>query len=494
MKRATLAAVTLATATLAYGAAYVVGTSWNGSIVLPHDESGAGPLREVADSAARGWADGPTLVRVATTEGAPLDGRVDPPFAYDTSTDPHVGDGRALVWTFSYTAPSKGGEVFHASVGGDGSLLYARSLPDATWGCCIAYMHVATASSTGDDGSYDPAIAPRKAPLPIAFRIDAPEAYERVLGRAEFDGFAIDHPVFLATTELLSDGRGAVWSLAYHTATGYSADAAVDADTGEVLSVSAWPSRDPPPPPCYDCCGACPGSWPPQDFEGEWSGSLGRDYPWFAAQVSVEAAAYARSLHVEGEVQDALPGEEFVLTVTDASGFELARTRGGASLELDVSEFPTQGAYLARIEGRVPRAVGEAPVLLRASLDYGEEPTSFPPSIRHGSGEVWGWQTDRWYPLDLGRPAEVVTVTLAWTRAEPTQALELVLLDNMGNPVARAAGEPVEAGDSSVTLEARGLREPYAGLRVRALGPAAAPIPFALEIAAVYSEELGCCW
>jgi len=272
MKRATLAAVTLATATLAYGAAYVVGTSWNGSIVLPHDESGAGPLREVADSAARGWADGPTLVRVATTEGAPLDGRVDPPFAYDTSTDPHVGDGRALVWTFSYTAPSKGGEVFHASVGGDGSLLYARSLPDATWGCCIAYMHVATASSTGDDGSYDPAIAPRKAPLPIAFRIDAPEAYERVLGRAEFDGFAIDHPVFLATTELLSDGRGAVWSLAYHTATGYSADAAVDADTGEVLSVSAWPSRDPPPPPCYDCCGACPGSWPPQDFEGEWSG------------------------------------------------------------------------------------------------------------------------------------------------------------------------------------------------------------------------------
>lgn len=451
-QRRTLLALTAATlvASTAVGALAVQALGGGPKpIVLSGVESGMLPLADAADQAARAWQRDAYLVRAMATEGAPLDGRVDPPFLYDTSPDPLVGNGRAVAWTFAYASPAEPGRLFFATVGGDGSVLYRRALVDPHGGCC--YAMVAEGSARGS-----PSDAPVRGhhgrgaggPAPLArVSYDADGALARVADHPGFRDFAADHPVFQASLELAQgpEGRPA-WSITYRTATAYGAAAVVDASTGDTLRVDAWPHAvEPqpypaPPPEPHPCCA-------PRDHHETYHSRLGPGRQEHRVAVPVESAEHAREVVVRAGVEGALPVvQEAVLQVLDGNGRPLAHARGGPVLEARVEAFADPGPYTAVLY--LTSNVAEVATVLDVRVRYAPDPRPPAREARFESA-VHPWGGTAYFPLafSTGMPTRV---TLEWAASLPTDGMELSITDQHGNEVEAVRQE---GGGGSLALD-----------------------------------------
>ncbi len=470
-----VALVTAALAAVAFGS--LAGESRK-RIVVPSEEASAGVLLPIAVEAASAWDADAFLVRAFATEGAPVDGRVDPPMIYDTTPDASVGNGLAVVWTFSFAAPSKGSVLRFVSVGGDKSILYDREIPDPEYGCCVAYEHAAH-----DAYASHPPPGPRAA----AFAIGADEAVSKIADREEFRAFADDHPQFQAFLLLHADGERSVWTIAYRTASFFHATAVVDAATGDVAFVDAWPSTRPTPP----CCDPHPVSpvppppepYVPADYSAEYSAVLGPSQSSFGVNVPLDSRFYARELRVAVEVEGALVVDEFAFRLVDAEGREIYREKGSGAFEAVVTSFSWEGAYYAELVTARPLA-HDVPVTVRASVDYEPGEANAPAADGAFTGEAYAWGGEQWYAIHPdGAPVTGVRLTLSWNRALPTEKLELVLHDDLGNPIARASGDAAAPpGAQSIVLERDVGRVPSFHVTVRSPQPGFTNVPFTLAV------------
>lgn len=433
--------------------------AWSGGareIVLTGTESGLLPLLPIADAAAASWHDDALLMTAAATEGKPIDGRVDPPFLYDTSPDPLVGNAMAVAWTFAYVSPSEPGKILFVTVGGDQSIVYQRALVDPSYGCCVTVSH-STHGSVSASPSHDEEPSPPEAL--VRPTLDSHDAFAKVAERPEFASFAADHPVFQAFL-VLDRGydRNPVWNIGYRTATYFSAHASVDAATGEVLSVNAWPSPPSPPVVCEGDCGepqppephpCCPA---PEDYSETFRTTLGPSRPMTTYNVIVEGYQYAEQMRVAIQPTHeiaALPTDEMTLQVLDGSGRPVAtRTFTGAH-EAVIEEFGGPGMYQVMIHMGVP--LRDVVVDVAIEVDYAKTPLPRPTehayeglAYPHG-GQTW---VNLWYP-----DQRATTLLLEWTAATPADGLELALHDSLGNEIATVRATFMAPGEQALSLD-----------------------------------------
>lgn len=415
---------------------------------VPAEASGALEHLVAADALAASWSEDARLIRVHATEGVLLARAADPPFLYDTSGDAVVGDGLALAWTFAYLASDRPHETYFATIGGDGSTLYARAL-DTPY-CC--YDAVLEASPAVHHGTND-TTSTRPAELTATF--DASGAAASLADRPEFAGFGEDHPVFQAAFELAPRYDGAAWLVTFHTAMGYSATGVVDADDGEVLEVYAYPSWTPP------CCPTPPTPVPPtptdppqpccrpEDVREEFSGRVGGTSGLFDAYFEMGDAAWLSSLTVVATLGDTLPGESYVLDVADGHGRIVGRATGSDTLVVELTEAPSAwGRYSAYVypDGLSAR---EATVDLKVAALFADAP-DLGGSAYTFHGDAWGGGYSSWLSLDLQREVPV-ELALSW---EPTlgSEFELVLVDRLGNEVASVRSDKASLGPQTLVL------------------------------------------
>lgn len=454
-------------------------------IVLTATESGSLPHFAAADAAAKGWASDAGLFRVHATEGAPLEGRVDPPFLYDTSPDPLVGNGRAVAWTFAYAAPSQPGKLFFVTVGGDGALLYQRALVDPSYACCYAHS-----IAVSDDGSTVHSTAPTRPAYPVLATpgLDADEAFARVADDQAFANFSLDHPVFQAFLELMPgpDGHPA-WGVTYRTATFYAAFALVDAQNGTIHHLSGWPSTQPPccdtpptptPVPPEPCC-------PANDYHAEHGFTLGPSRNYHEINFPVESPRYAREARVVVQLSSVLPlVDEAVLQVYDDHMRPLARASGRDTLEVVLTSFPSQGVYRAVLNLPMPLRDVHATV----EVDVLHDPVAHPaPASYTFEGTTYAWGGEVYANLWFHERAQPTQLTLRWTPVLAVDDLELALLDAYGNEIASAHAPQ---GGTEATLEVpEGLECCLTAIVRNAVGTPS-EVPFELEVAVEPSPEM----
>lgn len=456
-------------------------------IVLNEVESGALPHFAVAEQAAKAWDADARLVSVHATEGKPLDGRVDPPFLYDTSPDPLVGNGRAVAWTFSYLAPEKQDRFFHVTVGGDGAVLYQRALAFPTY-CCYPVAEAAPASS--GDGVVVASSAPPSPPVLAAPTLDADEAFARVAERPEFADFAADHPVFQAFLQLVPGPENhSAWSVGYHTATFYAASALVDAANGTVYEVYAWPSVEPPccepqppeppqpPTPPPPCC-------PAEDHHASYSATLGPSRSVHTVNFPLDSPRYAREARVAVTLEGGLPlAGDAVLQVYDGEMRPLARATGAGALEVVLRSFPSQGVYHAEVS--LPTPLADVGVEIQVDVLYDPAPHPAPASYAF-QGATYAWGGPTYLPMWFQDMAQPTRLTLRWDARTPLEDLELVLLDAYGNEVATARG------DGEAVLEAPEAEGCCMTALVRNAVQGPAQVPFELDVeVAPWTPEAG---
>lgn len=437
------------------------------AVVMPETESGALQHFAAANALAAGWHEDATLIRVSATEGPQVDARVDPPFLWDTRGDALVGNGLALVWTFAYASPTSPSTTYWVSIGGDGSQLYARELTDP-YSCCVTYVEAVPADSTA---SYSPSPEPYHRQIrAVSASIDAPAAVASLADLDAFASFADDHPVFMASVELVpmydedGDERSA-WHVVYRTATHYGASAVVDADNGTVLHSGSWPQAwpiccdDPPRPPQppheppTPCCR-------PEDFHATYSGSL--DSWGYEVSFPVERASWVQEVRVTASLADGSPlGEAHELSIIDGNGRMLERIPLDAEATISLAAVPVSHMMTARVirETGTPSLFGQAAtpetyVTISIDVIYAEARQDRPTSWTfHGDAwpgaETW---TDLWIESDEWPPLRPTTVTLTWDAERPAQPLELILLDAWGNEVESAKSDPLATGPQSLTL------------------------------------------
>lgn len=442
------------------------------AVQVPSTESGALAHFDAADQAAAAWHANAALVAVRATEGAQVDARIDPPLKWDTSTDPSVGNGLALVWTFIYVSPNATHESFWVSIGGDGSLLYARALTEPGW--CCEPVAVASHVSHEDDMTHD---APESSNTtepewyvpPINASIDAPAAVAAALAEDAFEGFALDHPVHMVELSLMPgpDGHG-LWSVSFMTATRFSAHALVDGETGEVLESGSWPS------PCYDCyprpvppLPPVPPTPPepcckPEDVHKTYTGEVSASQP-FSVYFDVIEPVWLSSARITASVSDVPDGDEVTLVVLDGDYREVHRSAltGSGTLEANFDAVPTWGGYSAMIERTSPVMASALPMIERPipveigiDLVYADAPQERPTEWRF-TGEAW--PGEQWISLNVMDAnwwmMTPETVTLTWDAEIPVESLDLVIYDTWGNVAARASGDDLPQGTQSITLE-----------------------------------------
>lgn len=455
-------------------------------LTLTATESGSLPHLSAADAAAQAWASDAALFRVHATEGSPIEARVDPPFLYDTSPDPLVGNGRAVAWTYTYAAQSQPGKLFFASVGGDGAVLYQRALVDPTYGCCYAE----SVSDSPDGSSTFHRVAPSPPTYPVVSTpiLDADDAFARVAARPEFAEFPADHPVFQAFLELMPGPDGhALWGITYRTATYFAAYALVDAHNGTVHHVSAWPTTQPP---CCDPVPPTPTPVPPDpccrpdDHHAEYGLTLGPTRNVQYVNFPVEEPRYAREARIVVQLTSVLPlADEAVLQVYDTDMRPLARASGRDTLEAVLTSFPTQGVYQAVLT--LPTPVREIAATVTVDVLYDAVPSPAPTSYAF-SGVTYPWSGDAYLPLWFQERAQPTQLTLRWTPVLATDELELALLDPYGNEIATARAED---GATEVALDVPPDQDCCYTAVVRNLVRAPVEVPFELEVAVMPWEE-----
>jgi hypothetical protein len=484
LRRRSLWVVLAALLILSAGAVLAVQAFGGGArpIVLNEVESGALPHFAAAEQAAEAWDADAILLGVRATEGKPLEGRVDPPFLYDTSPDPLVGNGRAVAWTFSYAAPAQHGKLFHVTVGGDGALLYQRALAFPTfYGCCYAVAEPASSPSSSGDGvvvSSEPAhFAP---PALSAPALDADEAFARVADHPAFANFSLDHPVFQAFLELGPGPEGRpVWGIGYRTATFYAVSAAVDATNGTVLHVSAWPSLEPPccdprpvpptPPMPPPCC-------PAEDHHATYRATLGPSRASHTVNFPMDSPRYAREARVLVTLDSTLPlAGDAVLQVYDGDMRPLARVTGAGMLEVVLTGFPSMGVYHAEIT--LPAPLVDVAAEIAVDVLYDAQPHAAPAAYAfQGATYPWGAQT--YLPMWFDEQARPTHLTLRWEPG-PLEDLELVLVDQYGNEVATAGG----AGEATLDVPEDEGCCMMVIVRNAVQGPAQVPFDLDVEVA-----------
>lgn len=436
--------------------------------VLPTTESGALPHFTLANAQAAAWDADAVLVRVGATEGPQVDGRIDPPFLWDTSGDPVHGNGAAVVWTFAYWAPERSDASYWVAVGGDGSLLYARELPNPYF-CCVDYVAAAEPVPAHHGETVAASSVPAMpAPRAVSATIDAPAALASVLDDPAFVNFSLDHPVYMAHLELVPNWENdhSVWLIGYRTATYYGAGAAVDAHTGEVLGVGAWPRYAPccdpivvpPPPPPEPCCR-------PADLHETYQGSLGDSYD---IGFPIEQAGWLQELTVTATVQDEeLPLDDgYVLDLIDSNGRILAREHGsGAStIGITLNAVPTTGLYSVHLKRPETQPIylpatdllrGDTPVEIVVDVLYADAPQPRPMTWTY-MGEVWT-NSENWlslYAEDTNwRPLRAQSLLLMIDIPQPGMEIELAVVDNWGNDVASTTTGPLASGTWTLTLD-----------------------------------------
>lgn len=423
--------------------------------VVPATESGALAHFDAANAAAAAWRDDAVLMRVGATEGKQVDARIDPPFLWDTSGDAFVGNGAALVWTFTYASPSlRGAASYWVSLGGDGSLLYARELPNPFW-CCVE--HVGHASGSAPTASHD---APVDRMPAVTASIDAPTAVAAIADRPEFVAFHLDHPVFMANLELVPHNEtSSVWLVGYRTATHYGAMAAVDAQSGEVLHVGARPQPCceplPVPPTPVDpdpCCR-------PEDFSQSYTT---RVHSGTVEEINfpVEDATWLESATIRLRADELPVHERMEARILDGSWRELARVDVDGETELVFDELPVRGQYTVMLERRSDLVQWAGLPLEAALVDvavdivYADAPRERPTAWTF-SGATWGGE--QWF--DLGIDGEDWTrmvptgITLTYTPEMPGDTMELVLYDKWGNEVDAIEGDRFSTSAQTLHLD-----------------------------------------
>lgn len=498
LRRRSLMALTAATLLLSAAVgALAVGAMGGGPrpLVLPDVESGALPLLPTADAAARAWRPDAYLVAAAATEGRPPEGRVDPPFLYDTSADPLVGNGRSLAWSYAYASPGEASKLLFVTVGGDGGVLYQRAMADPTraGSCCATDERAAYAERAGADSSayYHGSSAPPALPR---IALDADEAVSRVVDHPAFADFALDHPVFTAMHALAPGPHGRpAWHVAYRTDTVFSAFAVVDASTGEVLRVDAAPftgccaapatptpatpvpTHPPEPHPDPRCCA-------PADRHEEFRVRLGPGMPSHQIWIPVEAPDYARSLHVVArQDRSGLALDEVQMRVTDGEGRPLASEKQRGDVEAKLRSFPSRGVYGVQLS--LPAPLREVVLHVRVDLLHNPVPDAAPASysFRDALMPMGGASH---VPLSFPYGATPTHARLEWTQSTGTGGVEVALLDRYGNEVHSTRSEGPIVGTGSATLDVPLAldRECCSALVIRTVGVNAEELRFHLEV------------
>ncbi|HWG90179.1 MAG TPA: hypothetical protein VNZ52_04940, partial [Candidatus Thermoplasmatota archaeon] len=155
-------------------------------------------LQAARDEAAL-WNPQARLVAIHGTEGAPLS-PANPPFVWDTSMDPTVGNGQALVWTYAFIVEGSEEKAFFVSMSGSGERLYAQAIK-YPYGFGGYGYHGGGAVAHAEDASSEPCCnesPPEHRPVP---EIGTPTigsgaaALAAAAGHAAFNDFATLHPV-----------------------------------------------------------------------------------------------------------------------------------------------------------------------------------------------------------------------------------------------------------------------------------------------------------
>lgn len=436
-------------------------------IEMPTSTSGALQHRAAADARAAQWQEDARLLHVSATEGRPVHNMVDPPMLWDTSADTFVGDGRALVWTFTYASAEAPQTLFWVTVGADGRELYARDLPQP-WYCCFAEPMVVESTAAADGGQVAYSEPPQHAwalPPAVEATVDAPEALSAVRDRPEFADFALDHPVFMAIVVLERVGDRSVWTIGYQTATVFSSFAQVDAMTGEVVQVHAWPRPccDPQPPepptpqPPDPCCR-------PEDFQATYEGTLGYGRASWDASFPVEQASWVDAIHVKADIDGTvLDPEAVILDVYDSDWRIVGRSTFAEGFAVTIEKVARSGIYTAMVTDRQGILPETKPVTLDVVVDYLEAPEGLAGTYTY-YGEaynMWTMGVPTWAEDDV-RASDAL---LRFETTLPTQHLSLVLIDEWGNEIETAtAGGSMGYHEVGLTLPDDGT---YYWLEVR---------------------------
>lgn len=346
-----------------------------GGLDAASGDSGAapGPVEAAAHLArarelAGGWRADARLVGVFATEGAPVD-LEDPPLLFDTSTDPVVGDGLALVWTYAFAAPGER-RSFFVAIDGAGALRYADDLPSFSFG---HPMPVAYAESSP---------SPRPAePEPLADLPDAVVASSAAAGavaaNATAQAWLAEHPVSFARVHLASSPEGPAWMVLRATSTGYALHALVDAKTLAVTDVNRFPDDffpEPPHPcPADASCDPYEPQPPPVPAPESHARSVSVDAfnPRAEWPFVLGAVEWAAEIVVRADAGGATPLEAVTVSVFDPYGSLVASAAGTGALEIPIEheDFPWGGEYRVVVE---PQAPGPLPreIPLAADVTY----------------------------------------------------------------------------------------------------------------------------
>ncbi|HEX2021623.1 MAG TPA: hypothetical protein VHH36_02865, partial [Candidatus Thermoplasmatota archaeon] len=350
------------------------------------------------------------------------------------------------VWTFGYASPSEpeSDRVFFVSVGGDGSLMYARALSPPFRPMVEAVpVEVHHASAHGDEAvaSYEAKETSSTPPAPVGIgpvAVDSVAAVAAAVARPEFADFALDHPVFEASAILTREAEDRVaWMISFHTATGYASSAVVDAQTGDVIRASRggmWccptypepPMPPEPPQPPTPCCR-------PEDYAESFSGSFGSSGT-FEASFPVFGAQWLQAATVTATVggEQLLNPEEVTLRVYDGSRHVLGESTLSQGLSVVVDRL-VRGEVLSAELSQGGLLLDDVPATIDVSVAYADSPRSLAGVYVYKGYAYAGWSDFYWLHGDDMVAATRATLTIHPNT--PLDTMEMVLMDSWGNEV-----------------------------------------------------------
>lgn len=327
------------------------------------------------------WRSDATLVAVFAMEGAPVDVE-DPPFLFDTSQDFAVGDGRALVWTYAFSAPNAS-RTFFAAMDASGVARYADDLPAGAYGGYpVRPVAVAPAEPAHAHGSSSiHAHAEEPAPFPPIgdASLRSADAAALLAANETARAWLAEHPVSVARLQIAPAPGGETWMISRSTATGYALAAVVDASTLALRELHRFPEDlwvDPPQPPCAADAMCRPGepqppSPPPAESHSRTvtvdAFNLRVDWPF-----PVSGFEWAADVVVRADVGGATPLDEVTIQVYDPMGVVVGRATGTGSLEVAFEhgeDFPWGGEYRVAVVPQVPGATPRE-IALTADVNY----------------------------------------------------------------------------------------------------------------------------
>lgn len=425
----------------------------SGSASVGNEETDAVTHLAAARAAAATWGDNATLLAIAGTEGAPLQA-VDPPMMWDTSADPNVGNGLAIVWTYVFGAVGQE-KVLFVSINGAGETVYSQALhhPAFNGYCCyaIAVDDGAPEPDTATTTSYtEPSRCCYTEPYHPALSdptVGSGDAAIAAATNESFRDFGTLHPVH-GVTVFLTPGASpeGVWQIGKSTATVYSVHVGVDGKTGNVTHVHESPYYyGYPEPPCCCCEPPCcdePEPWAPEDFSAEYTASTWAFGPSMQFSFPVDYAPAAKKVQLD-LTATGVDLEAMRARVLDAHGGELARFETVPG-ELELEGLRTSGTYTVILEPRnTDFFVFEHTAHLEVDVDYEPVPyASTPPDLDITYlGEVQGFPGhEQYYNIPLEAPTRELTVTLDYDADLGAGRLALRIYDWYGNVLMEQMG------------------------------------------------------